>query len=213
MQSYPSAFWDAKHGDYLKTDWINKPSIFVKQVIKYFPNKSKVLELGAGQGQDSRFFATQGFDVLSTDFSKTAIDLSREKAKEANLNLEFKVMDISKKFPFKSNEFDVVYSHMALHYWDEAETQKILKEIKRVLKREGIFACLLNTQRDPELKEFKKIGNNLYRDPSGISKSYFTAEYFKNFVDKDYKIVILDDIGETYKDKYHNLVRFVGQKK
>ena len=45
--------WSELHNNYKKRDWINKPSIFAEQAIKYFPSSGKVLELGAGLGQDS----------------------------------------------------------------------------------------------------------------------------------------------------------------
>lgn len=63
------AYWDKKHDKYAAQSWIDKPSIFVKEVIKYFPKMGKILELAAGQGQDSRFFASKGYKVVSTDFS------------------------------------------------------------------------------------------------------------------------------------------------
>jgi hypothetical protein len=63
------AYWDEQHDKYLSTDWIDKPSIFVQWVIDYFPPSGSVLDLGAGQAQDSRFLTEKGYEVMATDFS------------------------------------------------------------------------------------------------------------------------------------------------
>ena len=68
-------YWEAKHKKYQDCDWINEPTLFVKSAIKYFPKTGKILDLGAGQGQDSRFLATQGYTVVSTDVSDYALEL------------------------------------------------------------------------------------------------------------------------------------------
>ena len=57
--------WSDLHKTYKQQDWIDKPSIFAEQAIKYFPESGRVLELGAGQAQDGCFFASQGYDVTA----------------------------------------------------------------------------------------------------------------------------------------------------
>jgi ubiquinone/menaquinone biosynthesis C-methylase UbiE len=205
-------YWTGGHEKYSTLDWIDKPTIFAKQIIKYLPKKTKLLDLGAGQGQDSRFFAKNGFTVTCTDITPIAIKLAREKAKKSNLSMKFKKVDISKKLPFKNSEFDIVYSHLALHYFNVEDTTKIFSEIYRILKPDGVLVALFNSKSDPEIKEFKKIGDNLYLDPRGLAKSYWTAKYLRKFIDRKFNTVVLDDEGETYKDRIKTLVRFVGRK-
>lgn len=59
-------------------------------------------------------------------------------------------LDVSKPLPFEENTFDVIYAHLSLHYFSKEQTNAILSEIQRVIKRGGIFATLLNTKMDPE---------------------------------------------------------------
>ena len=61
--------WNEKHLKYAKTDWIDKPTIFAEWVAQYLPKEGSMLELGCGQGQDSRFFADKGFILDALDFS------------------------------------------------------------------------------------------------------------------------------------------------
>ena len=59
--------WKDLHQKFYKdADWIDKPNLFAQEAIKYFPKYARILELGAGQGQDSRFFAEHGYEVVSS---------------------------------------------------------------------------------------------------------------------------------------------------
>lgn len=80
--------WQNLHSNYQTQEWIDKPSIFAETAIQYFPSSGKVLDLGAGQGQDTRFFAEQGYDVVSTDIEPSALDLNLSK-QSATLKKKF----------------------------------------------------------------------------------------------------------------------------
>jgi len=113
-----------------------------------------------------------------------------------------------------NEEFDVVYSHLSLHFFDESRTEALFQEIFKASKPNGIFATILNSTIDPEIQTFQKIGEYFYLDPDGQSKRYFSTESILKYA-KNCKILLLDDKGETWKDKIkgvHGLIRFVGQK-
>lgn len=59
--------WKDLHSNYQKQSWVEKPSIFAETAIQYFLVNGKILELGAGHGQNRFFFAERGYDVLSSD--------------------------------------------------------------------------------------------------------------------------------------------------
>lgn len=209
-------YWKDIHKIYSKKDWINKPAIFAEFVLKYFPKKGKLLELGAGQGRDSRFFAKKGYKVVSTDLSEYALKISREKAKKEKLDIQFIELDLKKDaLPFKDKSLDIVYSHLALHYFDDKRTREIFKEIHRVLKPNGIVAAFFNTTDDKETEdlEFELLEENFYKSPEGVLKRYFSVDYLKDVTKDLFNPVILDAKGETYKDEINNLIRFIGKKK
>lgn len=206
--------WTKKHDTYTKSDWINKPSLFAETAITYFPPNGKVLDLGAGQGQDSRYFAEQGYEVLSTDLEQSALDISREKLPPVLApKLTLQKLDLREPFPFADESFDAVFAHMALHYFDEPTTRQIFAEIHRVLKPGGVAACLVNAQTDPEYGQGEQLGEDYYR-MDGANKRFFTTESLGQFT-KNFKTLVLDNQGETYKDRakgVHNLIRFIGSK-
>lgn len=207
--------WSQLHKDYASKDWVNKPSLFAETASTYFPEKGKVLDLGAGQGQDSRFFADHGYQVVSTDIEKDALELSKTKLSDKQKRLiDLRAVDLSNELPFDSASFDVVYAHLSLHYFDKETTLRLFGEIQRVLKPGGVFAFFVNSVHDPECKSGKEIEPDFFQIDK-TSKRYFSVESARNLV-KYFDTMLLDDHGETYKDSakgVHNLVRFIGTKR
>jgi len=208
-------YWDTKHQKYAAEDWINLPTIFAQQCITYFPKQGTILDLGAGQGQDSRYFANLGYQVISTDFSSQALAFSQAKTpQELQSHLSFETLDLSARFPFMDNSFEIVYSHLAIQYFDLPITQQLFTEIYRVLKPQGIIALLVNSVNDPEYHQGQKLDDYLRQYDYGLVKRFFDLESTRQFTEK-FTSLLLDQQGETHKDKKigtHNLIRFIGKK-
>jgi SAM-dependent methyltransferase len=214
-----NAFWKGLSDRYAKQDWAKTPSIFAQQIHKYFPNMSpELLELGCGQGQDGLWFAENidKIGVLATDIEPSALDNARAEAKQRSIPpevIDFEKLDLTEPFRYEDETFDIVYSHLALHYFDEVTTKNIFSEIHRVLDDGGILAFLVNSVNDPEYHTGTKIEDD-YFETEGTKKRYFSAETAHEFA-KDFEVILCDENGETYKDQakgVHNLVRFVGRK-
>jgi len=206
--------WKELHSSYQEQNWIEKPSIFAETAIQYFPKNGKILELGAGHGQDSFFFAKQGYDVLSSDIEISSLNLNFTKQPEAIQDkVEILQLDLRNPLPLEDQSLDVVYAHLSLHYFDTQTTSFIIDEIKRILKPEGIFAFLSNSINDPEYS----TGNSLEEDfflINKVTKRYFSIASMRKFT-QEFEVSLLDCLGKTYKDEakgISNLVRFIGSK-
>lgn len=212
-----SNVWEDLHKQYEGKDWLEKPSIFAEQAIKYFPEQGVILDLGAGQGQDSIYFAESGYQVICSDRELSIVELAENNAKKhfdgPHGPMRFEVIDVTKPIPLAHDFVDVVYAHLSLHYFDEATTRAAFKEIHRVLKPGGILAFFVNSTSDPEYGSGEMIEKDLYF-VEGKTKRYMSVESAKDFA-KDFEVIVADDSGETYKDAdkgVHNLVRFIGRK-
>jgi len=198
----PQDYWQKAHLKYSQQDWINKPTIFATQVIQYFPKSGSLLELGAGQGQDSKYFTQLGYQVLATDFSEFALARIQ--------GIKTQICDLSQPLLFRPDSFDIIYSHLALHYFDLDRTRKLFKEIYTILKPGGVFASITNTIDDPEISQCQKIEDDFYQC-GDVFKRYFSVNSMKGFTSK-FEPIILDSQGETHKDIIKTLIRFVGRK-
>ena len=208
--------WQKIHQiEYKDADWINKPSIFAQQAIEYFPKTGKLLELGAGQGQDSRYFAEHGYEVLSTDLEDSALELSRSKTpKQLVPKLTVQKLDLKTPLAFANNSFDIVYAHLSLHYFSDQDTKRIFADIYRVLKSGGIFAFFTNSTSDPEYGSGETIEPDYFM-VDGVAKRYFTVQTASAYAET-FDVKLADNNGETYKDLakgVHNLIRYIGIKR
>jgi len=200
-------FWAKLHHIYSNEDWITKPSLFAETAIDYLPVSGSILELGAGLGQDSAYFADHGHIVTSTDLN---IDQLQKLAGE---KFAVKGVDLREQLSFEDASFDVVYAHLSLHYFDRHTTESIFDEIYRVLKPNGILAFFTNSTSDSEYNTGQKVEED-YFNTEGTLKRYLNVESAKQFA-HSFEPILADNNGETYKDRakgVHNLIRFIGKK-
>jgi SAM-dependent methyltransferase len=95
-------------------------------------NCTRLLEIGAGTGQDSRYFASHGLDVVATDMSAAMVARCRNKG------LGARVMDFS-QLDFRAESFDAVHAMNCLLHVPNAELPGVLASIAHVLRPGGLF--------------------------------------------------------------------------
>jgi len=101
--------------------------------------KEVILEIGAGQGWASRYFAEKGCEVIAIDIvADEWYGLGRSWAIMNNAGVYFEpVLAEGEHLPFFSNQFDVVFLCGALHHFNSFDP--VLAQIYRVLKPGGRF--------------------------------------------------------------------------
>ncbi|HIE14240.1 TPA: class I SAM-dependent methyltransferase [Candidatus Bathyarchaeota archaeon] len=114
----------------------------------------KLLDLGCGNGRFSIPFAEQGFDVYGIDISPTAIAWAKEKTKKRNLEIEYKVSNVT-DLQYPDNFFNVVIDTLCLHCIIGDDRKIVLNQVYRVLKSGGIF-IVITMCGDPKEKELIK---------------------------------------------------------
>jgi ubiquinone/menaquinone biosynthesis C-methylase UbiE len=101
----------------------------------YVKEGEKILDFGCGAGQWYEFFKEKKVQYFGVDFSEKLIEVAKSKYPDAN----FRVID-GINLPFESEFFDKVYAIAVLHHLPSEKIRiLVLKEIKRVLKKEGIL--------------------------------------------------------------------------
>ena len=143
-----------------------------KKSLKIFQeNSSKlIVELGAGLGRDSIFFAKNKISVNSLDYSKIGINIINKKILDNNLqNITAKVFDIRKKLPFQDNSIDACFSHMLYCMaLTSAELSYLNNEIKRILGQVSESAINQKTGISFEIGEKVKVCDGPFASFTGL---------------------------------------------
>ena len=158
----------------IKTEMFGLESSFpAKKAIELFKEHKikKIIELGAGLGRDTIFFAKNSIHVEALDYSPSAIKVINEKAEKQNLSnyISTKIFDIRKKIPFKDNSVDACFSHMLYCMaLTNIELESLNNEICRVLKPNGINIYTVRHTSDGDYRKGIHRGEDLYENDGFI---------------------------------------------
>ncbi|HAV6899066.1 malonyl-ACP O-methyltransferase BioC [Vibrio sp. IRLE0018] len=108
----------------------------------------RVLDLGCGTGYFSQQLQQRGARVVCADLSIEMLAQSAARCGEENV--AYRLAD-AESLPFSDNEFDAVFSSLALQWCDDLSVP--LREMNRVTKPQG--QILFSTLLDGSLKELK----------------------------------------------------------
>ena len=135
--------------------------------VYYLANKwsevgyQRVLDLGAGLGRHSIYFAKQGFQVSAIDLSEYGMEHLTTWASKEGLDIDARVGDMV-SLPYEDNFFDCVFAYHSMSHTDTEGLKKAISEIERVLKPGGELFNSLCSKASSEFTEsgFPHIDEN-----------------------------------------------------
>ena len=175
------------------------PSIAAIKAAETFNKEgiTNILELGAGQGRDTLFFAQKGFYIQVLDYSKTGIDKIIKKAKTLGVDklITGKIHDVRNPFPFTNEKFGGCFSHMLYCMaLTTKELQFLSDEILRVLKNGGVNIYTVRHTGDGDYKNGIHRGEDLYEN-DGFIVHFFSKEKVK-LLSNGFDIVNIENFEE-----------------
>jgi SAM-dependent methyltransferase len=195
-----------KQAQHWENTFINRPETFgvspsaaAIRAAEIFNKKdiTNILELGAGQGRDTLFFAQKGFHIQVLDYSQTGLDNIIKKAKTLGVDklITGKIHDVRNPLPFTDKKFGGCFSHML---YCMALTTKELKflsdEIHRVLNNGGVNIYTVRHTGDGDYKNGIHRGEDLY-ESSGFIVHFFSKEKVKQ-LSNGFDIVNIENFEE-----------------
>ena len=155
-----------------------EPSYSAKKALDLFKknNITNIIELGAGLGRDTIFFAQNGIYVHAIDYSLSATNIIKKRSKENNLDALIKVenYDIRKKLNCDNENFQACYSHMLFCMaLTNQDLKDLNQEIFRVLKKEGFNIYTVRNHMDGDFKKGTHRGEDMY-EMNGFIVHYFS---------------------------------------
>ncbi len=190
-------------GDCLK-DWnkvykergIIQSEVFplVKKAAGIFKEKnvSKILDLGCGTGRHIVFLTTEGFDVYGVDISESGLEITKKRLEEIGAESKLKINDMA-SLDFEDNFFDAVISTFVINHAKIEKFRKIISEVKRILKKDGLFVFTVLSDKDGWFGKGEEIEKNTFLptmnpEEADVPHHYFSEKELKDEL-KDFKIL------------------------
>jgi len=195
-----------QQSQYWEKNFLSKPGMFglepSKAAINTLKNLKeenikKIVELGAGLGRDTVFFAKNSISVEALDYSPAAIKMINKKSLENNLSslISTKIFDVRKKLPFKDSSIEACFSHMLYCMaFTTTELKYLNSEICRILKPGGINIYTVRHTGDGDYKNGKHIGEDLYKN-DGFIVHFFSEEKVRQIAD-NFNIINIEKFEE-----------------
>jgi ubiquinone/menaquinone biosynthesis C-methylase UbiE len=143
----------------------------------HFTNGKKVLDIACGEGYGSFYLAENAKEVIGVDIDSETIKYATKRYKKNNLSF---ILGSADSIPIDENGiFDVVVSFETIEHISEESQFLFLKEVKRLLKKDGIL--IIST---PSKESYSDIPN--YKNEFHIKEFYinefdiFLKKYFNN---------------------------------
>ncbi|HWN91779.1 MAG TPA: class I SAM-dependent methyltransferase, partial [Verrucomicrobiae bacterium] len=148
--------------EYAKTPnryiWGKTPSRFAHELIAFVPPGGRILDLGCGEGRDSVYFASCGFEVTGLDISDAGLEKAERLADERGVTVRWlcrSMLDVP-----VTGRFDLVYSCGAIHHVPRDDRPRLFKRLKALTRGRGLNAHLVFTdlrvyvEKDEEIDYF-----------------------------------------------------------
>lgn len=175
------------------------PSEPAKTAVEMFRREkvTKILELGAGQGRDTLFFAKNGIEVHALDYADSAVRAISGKAAEHHLSGRITASrhDVRDPLPFEAGSFGGCYSHML--YCMALETPELAflaREVWRVLRPGGLQIYTVRNTKDAHYREGIARGDDLY-EVGGFIVHFFSREKVAQLAE-GFDIIGVDEFEE-----------------
>lgn len=153
-------------------------------------NISCVCDAACGFGKYSTVCSKNNFKVSGFDISEEAVSLTKHILKEFNLQYDdFRVCSIT-DIQYQDESFDGVIAHAVIDHFTAVEAIKVLKELFRITKKNGLIYLSFDGLEDDDIKmshEVLEDGSFKYLDDS---RKDLIFKYYTN-----------DDIYELVKGK------------
>ena len=177
----------------------SEPSVAAQESLILFKKKNikNIVELGAGLGRDTIFFAKNSIHVQALDYSPSAIKKINEKAKKDSLSnfISTKKFDIRKKLPFDDNSVEACFSHMLYCMaLSNIDLINLNNEVCRILKPDGINVYTVRHIDDGDYKNGIHIGEDLYEN-DGFIIHFFSKEKV-NELSKGFEVLDINSFEE-----------------
>lgn len=192
--------WNKK---YASEDYFfgKNPNDFFKETIdKLEPGKA--LFIGEGEGRNSVYAASIGWDVDAIDISDVGMTKAKKLADEKNVEINYQLSDAF-QYNYSENYYDAIF--LIYFHIDSKQRDSYYQKLISSLKPDGKIILLVYAE-----EHLKHNGNG----PKDINVLYSLADIAEIFIDLKFNEFKKEELNRTKKGVVQNstIIKFVGTK-
>ena len=134
--------WDEQYRshDFKELPWetVEPDEELVRLLSEKKIKKCKVLDIGCGAGTNSIFLAKNSFDVTGVDISLHAINIAKQRAKEAGVKIKF-LVENAFNLKFATGSFDFIFDRGCFHHIPIEFREKYVEQNHSLLTENGKY--------------------------------------------------------------------------
>ena len=158
----------------------------------------KVCDAACGFGAHALSMLSNGFEVEAFDVSPRAVELTAAGLRKFGYeNVQVKVTGILDT-GYENDTFDAVTAYAVVDHLIKADAQKAIRELMRIVKKDGLVLVSFDTPHEEDFKTAHKIledGSMLYEDGTPDAGMIFHP----------YEEAEIDDLFKTYQVIFHKI--------
>ncbi len=151
----------------------------------------RLLDIGAGLGESSVYFALQGAQVTMTDISPGMVQTGRELARRYGVEVEGIVSE-AEDLGIAAETFDFVYIANTIHHVRDRDA--LFQKIHRALKPGGRFFSYDPLAYNPAIKLYRRIATEVRTEdesPLQLADLRLARKYFPNVQHREFWVSTL----------------------
>jgi len=151
----------------------------------------RILDVGAGLGESSVYFALQGADVTTTDISPGMVNAAVRLGELHGVRLNGLVLS-GEELSTPENHFDMVYTANTIHH--VADRRDLFRQIHRTLKPGGRFFSWDPLAYNPVINIYRRMATEVRTEdeaPLRLADYHLAREFFPDVRHREFWIASL----------------------
>jgi len=188
-------YWD-KRFRAEKRIWGNNPSISAIEASRIFKehNLETILVPGCAYGRNSIYLAKEGFIVTAFDISPMALKTARQTAADLDVGVKYFEGNALDQEAYKGT-YDGIYASNLLHLFLKNEREKIIQNLKKVLRKGGVVVLNGFSTEDASYGKGRLVEERTFYENDGHFAHYFAEEELVELFN-DFKLIESKQIVE-----------------
>lgn len=146
----------------------------------------KLLDIGAGLGESSVYFALRGAKVTAVDISPLMVETALELGHKFGVQIEGIVADVE-SLNLPANEYDVIYTANTIHHVHARAS--LFEQMSRALKPGGVFFSYDPIAYNPVINVYRRMAmgvRTVDEAPLTVADVKLARHYFSNVQHREF---------------------------